>query len=167
MTETENVAGYMKRHGLTLATAESCTASLIASQLAEVPGAGALLECAFVVYSPEAKRHCLGVPAEVLARYNLTSTEVASAMARGVAERAQASVIVANTGVADGGADGVPAGTQCYAWLLRSPQDGTDSMLFVETRQFSGGRNAVRCFAAEYALMRIIHYHTQWQASRA
>ncbi len=167
MTETENVVCYMTRHGLTLATAESCTAGLIASRLAEVPGAGALLECAFVVYSPQAKRHCLGVPEEVLAHHNLTSTAVASAMALGAAERAQANVIVANTGVADEGADGVPAGTQCYAWLLRGPAAGAEPALFVETRRFSGGRNAVRRFAADYAILRIVHYHALWQEEHA
>ncbi len=166
MTETENVVRYMKRHGLKLATAESCTAGLIASRLAEIPGAGALLECAFVVYSTEAKRHCLGVPAEVLQRYNLTSTEVASAMARGAAERVQANVIVANTGVADEGGNGVPAGTQCFAWLLRDLGAGGESALFSETRHFSGGRNAVRSFAADYAIMRIMHYHDHWRTGR-
>ncbi len=165
MTETENVAQYMSRHGLTLATAESCTAGLIASRLAEIPGAGALLECAFVVYSPEAKRHCLGVPGEVLRRHNLTSTAVARAMALGAAERARANVVVANTGVADGQADGVAPGTQCYAWLLRAP--GREPAVFVETRRFEGGRNAVRCFAADYAIMRIMHYHALWLKAAA
>ena len=41
----------MKRHRLVLATAESCTAGLIAAHLADVKGAGDLLESAFVVYA--------------------------------------------------------------------------------------------------------------------
>lgn len=164
MTEIENVANYLRRRSLTLATAESCTAGLIASQLAEVPGAGGLLECAFVVYSPAAKRSCLGVSDKILRQYNLTSTEVSCAMAKGAAERCSASVIIANTGVADDGGEGVEAGTQCYAWLLRTP--GIPTRIYTETRQFSGSRNEVRQMAAEYALQRIQHYHAQWLASR-
>lgn len=164
MTDIENVANYMRRHSLTLATAESCTAGLIAAQLAEVPGAGGLLECAFVVYSPDAKRSSLGVSDEILRQYNLTSTEVSCAMAKGAAERCTASVVIANTGVADDGGDGVQPGTQCYAWLLRIA--GLPSTIYTETRQFSGSRNEVRQMAAEYALQRIQHYHAQWLAAR-
>ena len=162
MTEIENTAQYLRRHGLMLATAESCTAGLIAAQLAEVPGAGDLLECAFVVYSPTAKQVCLGVSDEVLRRYNLTSIEVATAMAQGAAERCRASIVISNTGVADDGGKGVEPGTQCYAWLIRA--HGRPDRIYTETQQFSGGRNAVRRIAAEYALMRILHYHAQWLA---
>jgi nicotinamide-nucleotide amidase len=160
MTEIENVANYMRRHSLVLATAESCTAGLIASQMADLRGAGSLLECAFVVYSPSAKQNCLGISDEVLRRYNLTSEEVASAMVRGAAARCKAAVVIANTGVADDAGDGVAAGTQCFAWLMRAPgcQDG----LYTETQRFSGERNAVRETAARYALERVPYYHAQW-----
>lgn len=163
MTEIENTANYLRRHGLTLATAESCTAGLIASQLAELPGAGGLLECAFVVYMAEAKHRCLGVPEETLKRYNLTSEEVADAMVRGAAERCSASVLIANTGVADDGGDGVAAGTQCFAWMFRA--SGRQDAVYIETRQFSGGRNAVRRIAAEYALIRVLHHHARWMSA--
>ncbi|MVW73198.1 CinA family protein [Bordetella sp. 15P40C-2] len=160
MTEIENVATYMRWHSLMLATAESCTAGLIASQMADLPGAGSLLECAFVVYSPSAKQRCLGISDEILARYNLTSEEVASAMVQGAAQRCGAPVVIANTGVADDGGDGVAAGTQCFAWLLRAP--GCKDGLYTETRQFSGDRNTVREAAAQYALERVPHYHALW-----
>ncbi len=162
MSRVEDVARYMGLQRLTLATAESCTAGLIASLLAEVPGAGQLLECAFVVYSPQAKLHCLGVAPEVLQRHNLTSTAVARAMAMGAAERARAGVIVANTGVADGGGAGVPAGTQCYAWLLRGEAGSPTPRIFVETCRFPGTRNEVRTLAANYAIARIPRYHALW-----
>lgn len=160
MTDIDTTAIYLRRHGLTLATAESCTAGLIASTLAEVPGAGGLLTCAFVVYSPEAKQRCLGVSEEILRRYNLTSVEVADAMARGAAERCSASLVISNTGVADAGGEGVEPGTQCFAWLLRGP--GRELTVYTKTRQFVGGRNAVRRDAADYALRRIPHYHARW-----
>jgi PncC family amidohydrolase len=162
MSRIEDVVRYMSLQNLSLATAESCTAGLIASMLAEVPGAGELLECAFVVYSPQAKLHCLGIAPEVLEQNNLTSTAVARAMATGAAQRARASVIVANTGVADSGGTGVPAGTQCYAWLLRNEGGGPAPRVFVETCRFPGTRNEVRTIAASYAIERIPHYHAVW-----
>lgn len=165
MSETDSLIRYMQRESLQLATAESCTAGLIASTLADVPGAGSLLECAFVVYTPQAKRDCLGVAQAVLAMHNLTSVEVASAMVAGAAQRCRANVVLANTGVADGAGDGVEAGTQCYAWLFRGA--GLHSRIYAETVHFSGGRNTVRRNAADYALLRIIHYHAQWRRELA
>ena len=97
----ESVARYLSEQKLTLVTAESCTAGLIASRLAGVPGAGGVLHCAFVVYDPKAKMRCLGVSAELLATFNLTSEPVALAMARGALQHCDANVAVANTGVAD------------------------------------------------------------------
>ncbi|RYZ92319.1 MAG: ompetence-damaged protein, partial [Moraxellaceae bacterium] len=41
------------------------------------------MECAFVVYSPQAKQHMLGVSEQTLADFNLTSEEVATEMALG------------------------------------------------------------------------------------
>ncbi|MDP9991657.1 PncC family amidohydrolase [Variovorax boronicumulans] len=149
---------YLKRHTLVVVTAESCTAGLIASRLAAAPGAGEVLECAFVVYDPKAKRRCLGVPADVLERNNLTSEPVALEMARGALRHSDANVAVSNTGVADDSDPEIAPGTQCYAWVFR---DATGVYEFTETRVFEGGRNQIREASADYALGRIAHYHTQ------
>ena len=152
---------YLKAHELVVVTAESCTAGLIASRLAAAPGAGEVLECAFVVYDPKAKQRCLGVPADVLERYNLTSEPVALAMARGALRNSDATVAVSNTGVADDSDPDVAAGTQCYAWLFRD--GGGTPREFTETRVFKGERNEIREGSADYALDRIPHYHTRDQ----
>lgn len=157
-------AAYLRRHELVVATAESCTAGLIAASLAEAPGAGKVLECAFVVYDPSAKRRCLGVPAEVLERHNLTSEPVALAMAAGALRSSDAGLAISNTGVADGTDPDVEAGTQCFAWAFR--QDG-EPCAFSETRVFDGDRNQVRRAAAEHALRRIPHYHAMFTATLA
>ncbi|MDH2239938.1 nicotinamide-nucleotide amidohydrolase family protein [Pigmentiphaga sp. GD03639] len=156
MRTIEDIAREMRERKLLLATAESCTAGLIAAMLADVEGAGALLDCAFVVYSPDAKRHALGVPERILRTYNLTSEHVARAMGRGALARSRANVAIANTGVADGGGDGVAAGTQCYAWVFRGGEGKI--AVYSETRRFPGGRNAVRERAARHALERLPYY---------
>jgi PncC family amidohydrolase len=153
MKDLEKVADYMKRNQLTLVTAESCTAGLIASRLAEVPGAGQLLDCAYVVYSPEAKQRCLDVKAETIERCNLTSEEVAREMALGALPRSDANVAVSNTGVVDDTDPSIPAGTQCFAWVFKR-SDGGQSV-HSETHRFEGERNQIREAAADFALRRI------------
>jgi len=156
MESIDDIAAFMKAHDLLLVTAESCTAGLIAARLADVPGAGALLDCAFVVYSCDAKEQCLGVGRDTIERFGLTSEEVARAMATGALRRSRANLAIANTGVAEA-VDDTPAGTQCYAWAFDGSA-GDESAVFSETRRFAGSRNEIREAGAEYALLRIPHY---------
>jgi len=156
MNVSRQVVGYLQSRSLVLATAESCTAGLIASMLADVPGSGSCLDMGFIVYSPSAKSGFLGVREETIERYGLTSEEVAREMAEGaLAQReGRASVAVANTGVADGApdGDGPPPGTQCFAWsCVHRGQVVTVS----ETVVFEGDRNEVRRQAARHALLGI------------
>jgi PncC family amidohydrolase len=161
MTDVQRVAAYLQRKGLRVATAESCTAGLIAATLADVPGAGELLDSAYVTYSPQAKQRCLGVRDATLARCNLTSEPVAREMALGALREARVDVAIANTGVTDAVDPDVPAGTQCFAWAVRRP--GRRPRVFVETVRFQGGRNAIRLAAARYALSRLPDYVRQAQ----
>ena len=164
MTSTATDSGheatidYLKAHSLVVVTAESCTAGLIASRIAGAPGAGEVLECAFVVYDPKAKLRCLGVSPAVLDQNNLTSEPVALAMARGALERSDAKVAIANTGVADDSDPDIAPGTQCFAWVFR---EGDANREYTETRVFPGDRNAIREASADYALSRVAHYHQQ------
>lgn len=150
----------MRDRSLMLVTAESCTGGLIAATLADIPGAGQLLDCAFVTYSPEAKKRCLSVKAETMERCNLTSEEVAREMALGAFKNSQANVAVSNTGVVDDTDRAIPAGTQCFAWVFKSDASQTSARqaLFSETRRFAGNRTEIRIAAARYALERIPHY---------
>lgn len=59
MDPIEQTARFLQRRGLRLATAESCTAGLIASHIADVPSCGSTLQCAVVAYSPEARKQIL------------------------------------------------------------------------------------------------------------
>lgn len=152
----KDIAAYLRRHELVLVTAESCTAGLIAARLAAVPGAGKVLESAFVVYDPASKQRCLGVPPEPMERHNLTSEPVALAMAMGALNHSDARLAIANTGVADDTDPDIERGTQCFAWVFRG--DGRNHA-FSETRVFGGGRNEIREASADYALARIAHYH--------
>lgn len=157
----DSVLRYLQENHLKLVTAESCTAGMIASTLAEKPGSGSWLDCAFVTYSEEAKVAVLGVRKETIDRCNLTSEEVAREMAQGALRISRANVAVSDTGLAgpSDGDSGIPAGTVCFAWSF---QDGDRITTYSETRRFNGGRNQVRESSTEYAISRIWHYHNEF-----
>lgn len=160
--DINQVANYMRRHGLRLATAESCSAGLIAATLADIPGAGDLLEGAFVTYSPRAKHQWLGVTRDTLRHFNLTSEAVAREMALGALRRAHVNVSVANTGVTDGTDPEIPPGTQCFAWAFLVDRDHRSApQVFSETRRFHGSRQQIRQASADYALCRLPWYAQQ------
>lgn len=90
----------LEERGWTVATAESLTAGLVASTIADVPGASAVLRGGLVVYATELKHSLADVPEEVLAHYGAVSAETAGALAAGAAARCGASVGIGLTGVA-------------------------------------------------------------------
>jgi nicotinamide-nucleotide amidase len=164
--QLESVLKYLQDHRLKLATAESCTAGLVASTIAEVPGCGSLLECAFVTYSPEAKINSLGVKRETIDTYNLTSEQVAREMAEGALRISRANLALANTGLAgpSNGDSDIPVGTVCFAWSFEEQDTVTT---FSETRKFDGERNQVRQASADYAISRIWYYHNELAKSHS
>lgn len=86
--------------GLTVATAESLTAGLVAATVATVPGASAVLRGGLVVYTTALKHDLAGVDADLLAARGPVDPDVAGQLARGAAQRCGADVGVGVTGVA-------------------------------------------------------------------
>ncbi|QJQ94890.1 MULTISPECIES: CinA family protein [Halomonadaceae] len=154
----DNIVNYLVDHDIKLATAESCTAGLIVSELARVPGSGQEIDCGLAVYSPESKNRYLSVSFDTIDEHGLTSEPVAREMALGALNNNNADLALSNTGVAGPSApdDGTPVGTVCFGWAFRH-EDHVHQ--FCETRRFDGERNEVRLAAAHYALERIPHYH--------
>jgi nicotinamide-nucleotide amidase len=97
------VAEGLLARGLTVATAESCTAGLLAARLTERPGSSAYVLGGVVSYANSAKEELLGVPAALIASVGAVSAEVAEAMAAGARPRFGADIAVGITGVAGPG----------------------------------------------------------------
>jgi nicotinamide-nucleotide amidase len=96
----ESVAGEtMRRHGLTLATMESCTGGLLAHTITNVPGSSAYFRGGLVTYATETKVEW-GVDASIIEEYGVISAECARDMARAVRERLSADIGIGITGVA-------------------------------------------------------------------
>jgi nicotinamide-nucleotide amidase len=103
--------------GRSLATAESCTAGLLAARLTERPGSSSYVAGGVVAYANDAKVVLLGVDASVIAEHGAVSEPVAEAMAEGALSRFEADTAVAITGIAgpDGGTEEKPVGTVCWS----------------------------------------------------
>lgn len=108
----ERLADSLLQRHATVATAESCTAGLVAARLADRPGSSAYLIGGFVTYANEAKTAEVAVPVDLLARVGAVSEEVSIAMAKGARERLGTTYGLSTTGVAgpDGGTAGKPVG---------------------------------------------------------
>jgi nicotinamide-nucleotide amidase len=85
---------------LSIATAESITAGLVAAKIGRVPGASATLLGSVIAYSNEIKHDVLGVPEEMLGEYGAVSSQVAEAMAVGVRKLMKTDLAISTTGIA-------------------------------------------------------------------
>ncbi len=115
--QAQPVVDALRAAGLSVATAESCTAGLIAAILSHARNASDCVHGGFVVYTKENKARVLGVDRELLAARGAVNEDVALQMALGAIERSPANIAVAVTGVLgpDPDEDGTPAGLVCFA----------------------------------------------------
>lgn len=97
---TAVVVRSLLERGLTVATAESLTAGLLAAALADVPGASGTLQGGVVAYQNRVKEQVLGVDADLLEHRGAVDGDVAVQMAQGVRRVLGADVGLATTGVA-------------------------------------------------------------------
>ncbi len=117
-TIDEQVAGLLA--GRRIATAESCTAGMLAARLTDRAGSSAYVVGGVVSYANEAKIELLGVAPELIAEHGAVSEQVAEAMADGALRRLDADTAVAITGVAGpgGGSADKPVGTVWFCVKL-------------------------------------------------
>ena len=134
--------------GRKIALAESCTGGLVAAALTEIPGSSAVLDCAFVTYSDEAKRGMLGVAGDVIDAFGAVSIACVYAMAQGALANSDADVAVAISGIAgpDGGTEQKPVGTVVFARATRNAEEReAESKLFATGDRSEVRRQATLC----------------------
>lgn len=140
------VIRLLKKYGLKVSVAESCTGGLICSKLVNVSGASDVFTHGFVTYSNKAKRKVLGVNRDTLKKYSAVSKEVAKEMAKGCIFTADSDVSVAVTGYA--GPYDTKDEPKGLVYIACSVKD----KVIVEKYNFNGDRAKIRESAAVRAL---------------
>ena len=147
VTLEEAIVELLVAKNMTLTTAESCTAGLLAGRIMNVAGASSVYNEGHITYSNEAKERILGVKHETLEEYGAVSPQTAHEMAVGSAKAASADAAVSVTGIAGpgGGTPEKPVGlvyVGCYV----------NGNVRVEEYRFTGNRAKNR----EYAVVRAL-----------
>ena len=139
------------KEGLTLATAESCTAGNIAAMITAIPGSSHFYKGGIIAYSDEVKKNLLGVNPETLEKHGAVSEEVVIEMAKGAMKSMNSDCGVATSGIAGptGGTPDKPVGTVWIAVTIGEK---------VMTMKVSGdeGRNKNIENATLYALQMLL-----------
>ena len=130
--------------GRRIATAESCTAGMVAARLTDRPGSSDYVAGGVVAYSNEAKAQLLGVDPALIQAHGAVSEPVAEAMAMGALQRFGADTAVATTGIAGpgGGTAEKPVGTVCFSVMLGPP--GAEGRKVTRTLRLPGNRSDIR-----------------------
>lgn len=160
-TLEEVVARLLRRAELSVATAESCTAGLVAARLAGVPGATDFLRGGLVTYATDVKAEVLGVPGELLAEHGPVAAPTAEAMAGRARQLFTAQLGVGVTCVAGPTTQGGrPVGT--VIWAIAA-SDGS-----VRSRELHvpGDRTTVQSRAATAALEGLRRHVTRLASDR-
>ena len=101
------------REGLTLVTAESCTAGSVAAAITAVAGSSHFFKGGIIAYSNEIKENLLGVNHGTLETHGAVSEETVIEMVKGAMKSMNSDCAVATSGIA-GPTGGTPDKPQAY-----------------------------------------------------
>jgi nicotinamide-nucleotide amidase len=148
----QQVGVELKQHGMTLATAESCTGGGVAQAVTMISGSSAWFDRGFVTYSNTAKEEMLGVSPDTLEQHGAVSEQTVREMADGALQYSHAQVALAVSGVAGptGGTPEKPVGMVWFAWT-------TNDTVRTACHQLSGDRDAVREKSVQIALQGVVN----------
>lgn len=132
--QTDNIAksvgDALRKKGMTVSTAESCTGGNIAHLITLCSGSSDYYKGSVVCYSNSVKQEVLKVSGDTLEKEGAVSEEVAKSMACGVRKLLKTDYSIATTGIAgpSGGSNTKPVGT---VWIAVSSKERTFAQRFV------------------------------------
>lgn len=149
----ENCIGtILRKAGLTVSTAESCTGGTISAMFTSIPGSSEYFLGSVTSYANSVKTGVLGVPEEIIMKHGAVSSECVAAMAEGVRRLTGSDYSVATSGIAGpgGGSEEKPVG---LVWIGVSSSRGTQTykMVFKSDRK----RNIERFASSALNLLRV------------
>lgn len=101
--------------GLSISSAESCTAGMFCSSLASISGSSSTLAGGSVVYASKSKVKILNVSQATIDEFDVVSEQVALQMAQGAQKLYETNVCVSVTGYTD--PLSAQAGKVCFAFI--------------------------------------------------
>lgn len=142
----------LRRRGLTMASAESCTGGNIAHEVTRIAGSSEYFTGSVVCYDTKVKINQLGVPQEVVDKFTVVSKPVVEQMVQGVCDLLGCDCSVATSGIAGpgGGTEETPVGT---VWMAAKVKDRIVS----QVRRFPGDRDRVINRATTEALLLLLN----------
>lgn len=154
----ELIGEGLRQRNFTLATAESCTAGLIAHRITNVPGSSEYFLGGVVAYADKTKMDLLGVSQETLDQHGAVSEETARQMAMGVRRELGADIGLSVTGIAGpgGGTDEKPVG---LTFVAVSGPKGTQ----VQHHVWDGDREANKAQSAKAALRLLCYFLEEFE----
>jgi PncC family amidohydrolase len=147
------VGELLRKRGLRLAVAESCTGGLVGHRITNIPGASTYYMGSVTAYAYEAKVRLLGVRWATLEKYGAVSEQTVIEMASGVRRALAADVGLAISGIAGPGG-GTPDKPVGLTWIGLSADDVDEAWSFV----WPGDRLQVKEHSAEQALQLLADY---------
>lgn len=153
-TLEQAAVSLLRKKGLTVAVAESCTGGTVAKRLTDIPGASQVLGYGAVTYSWQAKEKLLGVRHETLQAHGAVSAETALQMARGIRALAGSDIGVSTTGEA-GPESGEDKPVGCV-FVGVSTRAGEQVIPLSLGRGGRDDRDLIRYTAASHAIHQII-----------
>lgn len=146
----KQIGNALRKKGVTIATAESCTGGEIAHLLTSVPGSSDYFKGAVVSYANEVKIRVLGVDEKDIEKEGAVSETVVLQMAQGVKRLMNTDYAVSTSGVAgpDGGTPEKPVGT---VWIGVATPEKTFARKFVFS--FTRERNIAKAAAKALELV--------------
>ena len=110
---SREISELMWKDGITLATAESCTAGNLAAAITAIPGSSHYYKGGVVAYANQVKENLLNVNTATIETYGVVSEGTVCEMVRGAMETLKTDYAIATSGVAGpgGGTHELPVGT--------------------------------------------------------
>ena len=110
---SREISELMWKEGITLATAESCTAGNLAAAITAIPGSSHYYKGSVVAYANQVKENLLRVDVNTIETYGVVSEETVCEMVKGAMDTLNTDYAIATSGVAGpgGGSPDIPVGT--------------------------------------------------------
>ncbi|MBI5234193.1 MAG: CinA family protein [Deltaproteobacteria bacterium] len=149
----KETGALLRKKGLSLALAESCTAGLLGYMITTVPGSSDYFSGGVIAYNDSAKMKLLDVSQRTLKAYGAVSMECAVEMATGIRKKIGSHIGISITGTAgpDKGGPSKPLGT---VYIALSDPEKTVVKRFL----FQGTRDLIRKSSAIEALKMLKTY---------